>query len=64
MHIGPVPGGGGDLLSRQLLGHFTDEAHLVQWQLVLPGGALHDGSQEGLGIEEARQPDGGWQVEV
>ena len=64
MNIGPVPGWGGDLLPGQLLGHLADEAHLVQRQLVLPGRALHDGRQEGLGVEEAREPHRGGQVEV
>ena len=47
-----------------LLGDVADQAHLVQRQLVLPGRALHDGRQEGLRVEEARQPDGGGEVEV
>ena len=47
-----------------LLGNVADEAHLVQRQLVLPGRALHDGRQEGLGVEEAREPHRGGQVEV
>ena len=47
-----------------LLGNVAGEAHLVQRQLVLPGRALHDGRQEGLGVEEARQPDRGGKVEV
>ena len=40
-----------------LLGHLAGEAHLVQGQLVLPGGALHDRREEGLRVEEAREPD-------
>ena len=59
--------------------HLAGEAHLVEGQLVLPGRALvggtcgevrhgvhylHDGRQEGLRVEEARQPDGDGQVEV
>ena len=52
-----------DLLP-DLLGDLTHQTHLVQRQLVLPGRALHDGRQEGLGVEEARQPDGGGEVEV
>ena len=64
MDICPVPGRGGDLLPGQLLGHLADQAHLVQRQLVLPGRALHDGRQEGLRVEEAREPDRGGKVEV
>ena len=45
-------------------GHVRHEAHLVQGQLLPPGGGLHDGRQEGLRVEEARQPDGVGQVEV
>ena len=47
-----------------LLGDLTGEAHLVQRQLVLPGRALHDCRQEGLGVEEAREPHREGQVEV
>ena len=47
-----------------LLGHLAHQAHLVKRQLVLPGGALHDGRQEGLRVEEAGQPDGVGQVEI
>ena len=64
VNIGPVPWSGGDLLSGQLLQNLAHQAHLVQGQLVLPGRALHDGRQEGLRVEEARQPDGGGEVEV
>ena len=39
------------------LGDLAGEAHLVQRQLVLPGRALHDRRQEGLRVEEARQPN-------
>ena len=47
-----------------LLGDLTGEAHLVQRQLVLPGRALHDRREEGLRVEEARQPNRGGKVEV
>ena len=46
------------------LGHLAGEAHLVQRQLVLPGRALHDRCEEGLRVEEARQPNRGGKVEV
>ena len=51
-------------LASLLLGHLAREAHLVQRQLVLPRGALHDGRQERLGVEKAWQPNRGGQVEV
>ena len=63
MDVSSFPGGLTYLLL-VLLGDVADQAHLVQRQLVLPGRALHDGRQEGLGIEEARQPDRGGKVEV
>ena len=51
-------------LPRLLLGHLAGQAHLVQGQLVLPGRALHDCCQEGLGVEESGQPHRGGKVEV
>ena len=63
MDVGSFPGSLTDLLL-VLLGDVTDQAHLVQRQLVLPGRALLDRRQEGLRVEEARQPDGGGEVEV
>ena len=63
MDVGSFPGSLTYLLL-VLLGDVADQAHLVQRQLVLPGRALHDGRQEGLRVEEARQPDGGGEVEV
>ena len=56
MDIGSFPGSLTYLLL-VLLGDVADQAHLVQRQLVLPRRALHDGREEGLGVEEARQPD-------
>ena len=47
-----------------LLCNFTGQRHSIEGKFVLPSSALHDGRQEGLGIEEARQPDGGRKVEV
>ena len=51
-------------LSSLLLGHLAREAHLVQRQLVLPRGALHDRRQERLGVEEAWEPNRRGKVEV
>ena len=64
VYVGTLPRPGGELVPEHLLGDVADEAHLVEGQLVLPGGALHDGGQEGLRIEEAGQPDGDGEVEV
>ena len=61
--VSSLPGGLTYLLL-VLLGHVADQAHLVQRELVLPGRALHDGRQEGLRVEEAREPDRGGKVEV
>ena len=47
-----------------LLGHVTLQAHLVKWPLILSSHRLHDGSQEGLGIEEPSQPNASRHVEV
>ena len=38
------------------LSDLTNKTHLVQRKLILPGGALHDGCQEGLWIEEPGKP--------
>ena len=56
MDVGSFPGSLAYLLL-VLLGDVADQAHLVQRELVLPGRALHDRRQEGLGVEEARQPN-------
>ena len=50
-------GRGGHLLPTEHAGHVRDEAHLVQRELLLPGRGLHDGGEEGLGVEESWQPD-------
>ena len=63
MDVSSLPGGLTYLLL-VLLGHVAHQAHLVQRQLVLPRRALHDGREEGLGVEEAREPDRGWKIEV
>lgn len=47
-----------------LFSDFANERHLVKRQFVFPGRTLHDGSQEGLRIEESGQPDGDRQAEV
>lgn len=39
-----------------LLGDVALQAHLVKGKLALAGGALHDGRQEALRVEEAGQP--------
>ena len=54
----------GHLLPAEHAGHVRHEAHLVQGQLLPPGGGLHDGRQEGLRVEEPREPDGGRQEEL
>lgn len=63
VHEGALSRGRRHVLS-VLLGHLHREAHLVQRPLVLPGHGLHDGREEGLGVEEAGQPHGGGQGEV
>lgn len=63
VHVGALSGGRGHVFP-VLLGHLHREAHLVQRPLVLPGHGLHDGREEGLGVEEAGQPHGGGQGEV
>ena len=55
MHVGPFPRGTPELLP-VLLRHITLQGHLVQGPLIPAGRGLHDGRQEGLGVEEARQP--------
>ena len=57
MYVGALPGSAGELLLVVFLGDLADQAHPVQGQLVLPGRALHHRRQEGLGVEEARDPD-------
>ena len=61
--IGSLPGRTAEVLLA-LLGHVTLQAHLVQWPLILAGHGLHDGGEEGLGVEEPSQPDAGGHVEV
>lgn len=51
MYIGPFPGDS-ELLP-VLLRHITLQGHLVQRPLIPAGCGLHDGVQEGLGVEEA-----------
>ena len=63
MHIGTLSGWAAKVLL-VLLGHVALQAHLVQGPLVLACHGLHDGGEEGLGVEEAGQPDAGWHVEV
>ncbi len=63
MYVGPLPGRSSHFLL-VLLGDLADQGHLVERQLVLPGGALHDGRQEGLRVEEAAQPHRRGQAEV
>ena len=47
-----------------LLGDVALQAHAVQRPLVLASHGLHDGRQEGLGVEEPGQPDAHGHVEV
>ena len=61
--VGPLPRGAGEVLP-VLLGHVALEAHLVQRPLVLAGHGLHDGREEGLWVEEPRQPYARGHVEV
>lgn len=63
VHVGALAGRGGHVLP-VLLGHLHGQTHPVQRPLVLPGHGLHDGREEGLRVEEARQPHGGGQGEV
>lgn len=42
----------------------STDTHLVQGPLILPGHGLHDGCEEGLGVEEASQPHHSGQGEV
>ena len=41
-----------EIFLRDVGGDFTDQTHLVQRQLSLPRRGLHDGREEGLGVEE------------
>ena len=63
MDVGPLSRGAAEILP-VLLGHVALETHLVQRPLILAGHGLHDGGEEGLGVEEATQPDAGGHVEV
>ena len=54
--VGPLSRGAGEIVTA-LLGHVALETHLVQRPLVLAGHGLHDGREEGLRVEEAREPD-------
>ena len=64
MYVGPLFWAGGEFFAGHLLSDLAHQAHLVKGQLVLPGSALHDGSQERLRVEEAGQPDGDGEAEV
>ena len=42
-----------EIIFGDVVSDFTNQTHLVQGQLGLPGRGLHDGGQEGLRVEEA-----------
>lgn len=63
MDIGTLTRSTGKILSA-LLRHVALQRHLVQGPLVFPGRGLHDGRQEGLGVEEPSEPQRGGQGEV
>lgn len=46
------------------LGNVRRDAEFVQWQLVLPGVYLQYGGDEGLRIEEARDPGDPWNNQI
>ena len=64
MYVGPLPGTAGEFLLVVFLGDLADQTHPVQGQLVLPGRALHHRREEGLRVEEARDPDRDGEDEV
>ena len=64
MHISAFLRGIVEIIFRAVVSDFTNQTHLVQGQLRLPGRGLHDGRQEGLRVEEAREPDRAGEHEV
>ena len=64
MYVGALPWATGEFLFVVFLCDLADQTHPVQWQLVLPGRALHHRREEGLRVEEARYPDGDGKDEV
>mmetsp|Transcript_7934 Transcript_7934/g.26924 ORF Transcript_7934/g.26924 Transcript_7934/m.26924 type:complete len:222 (-) Transcript_7934:9-674(-) len=63
VHVGAVPRGAFDLV-RCALGHLGHDGELVQGPLVLARRHLHDRREEGLRVEEARDPGDLWRAEV
>ena len=47
-----------------LLSDLTHQAHLVERKFILSSSALHDCSQEGLWVEEPREPNRGRKIEI
>ncbi len=63
MDVRPFPGRTTKVLA-VLFGDVTLQAHLVQRPLVPTSHRLHDGCEEGLGVEKPCKPDACWHVEV
>ena len=59
----PLPRGAAEILP-VLLRDVALQAHFIQWPLVLTSHGLHDGCQEGLGVEEPSQPDASRHAEI
>ena len=55
VHVGALTRRTADVLTA-LLSDVTLQRHLVQRPLVLPGHLLHDGSEEGLWVEQTCEP--------
>lgn len=63
VNVCPLSGGAAEVLFG-FLRHVTLKTHLVQWPLILASHGLHDGSEEGLGVEKTSQPDTSWHGEI
>ena len=64
MDISALLRGSVEVVLRGVVSDLTHQTHLVQGELRLPGRGLHDGGEEGLRVEEARESDGAGQHEV
>ena len=64
MDVSSLLWGCGNIVSCHVIGDLAYETHLVKWQFILAGSALHDCGKEGLWVEEARKPDGGGKSKI